>query len=374
MHPWIYRGEIARFEGAPEAGGPVTVADGAGAFVGRGFYNPRTSLACRILTRRDEKIDAAWFAGRIGEAVAYRRSRGLAGEAHRLVWSEGDGLPGLVVDRYSDVVVVQCLTLGMSGALPWIVAGIRAALGDLAIYVSDDPAAARMEGFEPRRAWLGRAGPDTVTVREGSARFVVRFGEGHKSGFYLDQAENRLGVARWAAGRAVLDAFSYTGAFAVHTLAAGAERAVCVESSPEALAGAAANLELNGLAGRAELREANAFDELRRLEREHARFGLVILDPPPFTRRKAAVDAATRGYKEINLRAMRLLERGGILATFSCSHHVSGALFEDVCRAAAEDAGITMRTLEALTQSRDHPVLLTVPETLYLKGLLVERL
>ncbi len=374
MHPWIYRGEIAGFEGAPEAGGPVTVADGAGAFVGRGFYNLRTSLACRILTRRDEEIDAAWFAGRIGEAVAYRRSRGLAGEAHRLVWSEGDGLPGLVVDRYGDVIVVQCLTLGMSGALPWIAAGIRATLGDLAIYVSDDPAAARIEGFEPRRAWLGRAGPDAVTVREGSARFIVRFGEGHKRGFYLDQAENRLRVARWAAGRAVLDAFSYTGAFAVHTLAAGAERAVCVESSPEALAGAAANLELNGLAGRAELREANAFDELRRLERERARFGLVILDPPPFTRRKAAVDAATRGYKEINLRAMRLLERGGILATFSCSHHVSGALFEDVCRAAAEDAGITMRTLEALTQSRDHPVLLTVPETRYLKGLLMERL
>ena len=375
VHPWIYRGEIAGFEGAPEPGGLVAVADGAGAFVGHGFYNPRTSLACRILSRRDEPIDAAWFAGRIGEAVAYRRSRGLAGEAHRLVWSEGDGLPGLVIDRYGDdVVVVQCLTLGMSGALPWIAAGIRATLGDLAIYVSDDPAAARIEGFEPRRAWLDRAGPDAVTVGEGSARFVVRFGLGHKSGFYLDQAENRLRVARWAAGRSVLDAFSYTGAFAVHALAAGAERAVCVESSPEALAGAAANLELNGLGGRAELREANAFDELRRLERARARFGLVILDPPPFTRRKAAVDAAARGYKEINLRAMRLLEVGGMLATFSCSHHVSAALFAEVCRAAAEDAGVTLRTLAALTQSRDHPVLLTVPETRYLKGLLLERL
>ncbi len=374
VHPWIYRGEIAGVDGAPGAGSAVTVVDGAGAFVGRGFYNPRTSLACRILTRTDEPIDEAFFVRRLGEAAAYRRAAGVAGEAHRVAWSEGDGLPGLAVDRYGGVAVVQCFTLGMSRALDWIAAAVRSAVGDCAIYVSDDPAAARLEGFEPRRGWFDREGPEVATVREGEARFVVRFGEGHKTGFYLDQAENRLRVARWAAGRAVLDAFCYTGAFAVHALAAGAERALCVDSSPDAVAGAAANLELNGLAGRAEVRLANAFDELRRLERGHARFGLVILDPPPFTRRKDALDAAARGYKEINLRAMRLLERHGVLATFSCSHHVTPALFEGVCRAAAEDAGVTLRLVEALTQSRDHPVLLTVPETRYLKGLVLERL
>lgn len=374
VHPWIYRGEIAGLEGEPEPGGAVTVIDGSGAFVGVGFYNPRTSLACRILTRREEAVDAAFFAARIAVALAYRRAAGLASDAYRLVWSEGDGLPGLVVDRYGAVSVVQCFTLGMSRVIDWIAGGLRAAAGDGPVYLADDPAGARLEGFEPRRGWLDREGPETVTVREGDARFRVRLGAGHKTGFYLDQAENRARVGRRAAGRRVLDAFSYSGGFAVHALAAGAEHAICLDSSPEALAGARENLALNGLAERAELREVNAFDELRRLEREHARFGLVILDPPPFTRRRDALEAARRGYKEINLRAMRLLGPGGLLATFSCSHHVSPALFEDVCRAAAEDAGVTLRTLGALTQSRDHPVLLTVPETRYLKGLLLERL
>jgi len=374
VHPWIYRGEIAGLEGEPEPGAAVTVIDGSGAFVGVGFYNPRTSLACRILTRREEAVDAAFFAARIAGALAYRRAAGLASDAYRLVWSEGDGLPGLVVDRYGAVSVVQCSALGMSRVIDWIAGGLRAAVGDGPVYLADDPAGARLEGFEPRRGWLDREGPETVTVREGDARFRVRLGAGHKTGFYLDQAENRARVGRRAAGRRVLDAFSYSGGFAVHALAAGAEHAICLDSSPEALAGARENLALNSLAERAELREVNAFDELRRLEREHARFGLVILDPPPFTRRRDALEAARRGYKEINLRAMRLLGPGGLLATFSCSHHVSPALFEDVCRAAAEDAGVTLRTLGALTQSRDHPVLLTVPETRYLKGLLLERL
>ena len=260
-HPWIYAGEIAGLEGAPEPGDAVTVLDAAGALVGRGFYNPRPSLACRILTRRDEPIDPAWFAGRIGEAAAYRQALELPGQAHRLVWSEGDGLPGLVVDRYAEVVVIQCLTLGMSRALPWIAAGLRGAVGEVPIYLADEPGAARLEGFEPRRGWLDRDGPETVTVTEGPSRFTARVGTGQKTGLYLDQAENRLRVARWAAGRTVLDAFAYTGAFAVQALAAGAAQAVCVESSPVAVAGATADLELNGFGGRAELPGAAIFLE-----------------------------------------------------------------------------------------------------------------
>ena len=371
-HPWIYRGEIARITGEPEPGDTITVVDGAGAFVGRGFYNPRPSLTCRLLTSADEAVDSAFFARRIGEALAYRQALGITGDAHRLVWSDGDRLPGLVVDRYGDVVVAQCTTLGMSRALGWVSAGLREALGDLPIYLLDDPVAAQVEGFEPRRGWLDRAGSDAHVVREGGCRFRVEPGAGQKTGFYLDQAETRPLVARWAAGRDVLDAFCYAGAFAAHALAAGARRAVCVDSSADALASAMVNLELNGTADRAEIRATNAFDELRRLEREGARFGLVILDPPPFTRHKRALDAAARGYKEINLRAMRLLPPGGVLATFSCSHHVSPARFEELCREAAEDAGVTLRTLAWLTQSRDHPVLLTVPETRYLKGLLFQ--
>jgi 23S rRNA (cytosine1962-C5)-methyltransferase len=372
-HPWIYRNEIAGIEGEPEPGGVVTVLDRQGEVLGRGFYNPRTSLACRLATREDEPIDAAFFARRIAAAVDHRRRLGPR-DAVRLVWSEADGLPGVVADRYQDVLVVQSLTLGMARALPWIAEGLRLALGDLPIFLADDATAARLEGFEPRQEWLDRVGPSAVEIREGACRFTVRPGQGHKTGFYLDQADNRRLVASRAAGRTVLDAFSYVGAFAVHALVGGATRTLLLETSGAALAEARDNLAQNGVAGRAELRQANAFDELRRLERERARFGAVILDPPPFTRRKGALDAAARGYKEINLRAMRLLEPGGILATFSCSHHVSAAAFEEICRAAAGDAGVTLRVLAALTQSPDHPVLLTVPETRYLKGLLLERL
>jgi 23S rRNA (cytosine1962-C5)-methyltransferase len=372
-HPWIYRAEIARLEGRPEPGDAVSVLDAAGRFLGRGFYNPRTSLACRILTRVDEPIDAALVAARVRDAIAYRRTLAGSGDAGRLVWSEADQLPGVVVDRYGEVLVMQCLTLGMSRVAAWAVAGLRAAAGDLPIFRLDDPAAARLEGFEPRAAWLERPGPDTVEIHEGRCRFAVQVGGGHKTGFYLDQAENRLLVASRAAGRTMLDAFCFSAAFAAQALAAGATRALCLESSLEALAAARANLELNGLARQAELRAGNAFDELRQLEREQARFGLIVLDPPPFTRRKDALDAALRGYKEINLRAMRLLEPGGLLATFSCSHHVAPERFEQVCRAAAADAGVELRLHAALTQARDHPILLRVPETRYLKGLLLER-
>jgi 23S rRNA (cytosine1962-C5)-methyltransferase len=318
----------------------------------------------------------------LSDAVLHRRApgdsaiqQGVAGDASdicRLVWSEADRLPGLIVDRYGPILVVQCLTLGMARTLHWITAGLREALGPGPIYLLDDPVAARIEGFEPRQGWLDEPGPDTVVISEGTCRFIVRPGEGHKTGLYLDQAENRRLVARWAAGRDVLDAFCYTGGFAVHALAHGASRALCIESSGAVLARARENLELNGVAARAELIEGNAFDELRRLERARARFGLVILDPPPFTRSKTAVEAAARGYKEINLRALRLLGRGGVLATFSCSHHISPAQFEEICRSAAQDAGVPVRVVAALKQSPDHPVLLTVPETRYLTGLLLE--
>jgi 23S rRNA (cytosine1962-C5)-methyltransferase len=231
-----------------------------------------------------------------------------------------------------------------------------------------------LEGFQPAAGWLDTPGPTSVVVEEGAARFLVRVGGGHKTGLYLDQADNRVRVAPLGAGRAVLDVFAYTAGFACHALLAGATSAVCVESSKDALAGAVDNLALNGVAARAEVRDANAFDELRRLDRAGARFGLVVLDPPPFARGRGALEGALRGYKEINLRAIRLLEPGGALATFSCSHHVSEGAFEAVLRDAAGDAGARLRVLAPLTQSADHPVLLTVPETRYLKGLLLERI
>jgi 23S rRNA (cytosine1962-C5)-methyltransferase len=292
----------------------------------------------------------------------------------RLVWSEADGLPGLVVDRYGFILVMQCLTLGMSRLRSTIVEALTGLLGDLQVFDMDEEASARLEGFSAARGWARDPGPRSVRVNEGGVGFDVTIGVGHKTGLYLDQRENRLRVGALARDRDVLDAFSYTGGFACHALHGGARRAVCIESSPDAITGARQNLALNGVAARAEILTTNAFDELRRLERTGTRFGVIVLDPPPFARNRSAVDAAARGYKEINLRALRMLEPGGSLLTFSCSHHVSDALFEDICRGAAADAGVRIRVAHRLTQASDHPVLLNVPETRYLKGLQLEAL
>ncbi|HET7875847.1 MAG TPA: class I SAM-dependent rRNA methyltransferase [Methylomirabilota bacterium] len=388
-HPWIYRAEIADLKGSWSAGAPVDVTDARGRYLGRGFYNPRPSLACRVLTRVDEPIDAAFFRRRLQTALDYRRSlfslsplgrgqvegsstEGSLPDAYRLCWSEADRLPGLIVDRYGTVSVIQCLTLGMTQALAWTAEGLEILFPGGTVYRLDDPTGARLEGFEPSRGWLGAPGPAELELDEGGCRFVVAPGAGHKTGLYLDQRENRTLVTGRAAGRRVLDAFCYAGGFACHALKAGASGALLLESSADALALARRNLELNGVAEHAELREGNAFDLLRELEARGERFGLVILDPPPFTRRKDSLAAAARGYKEINLRGLRLLEPGGSLATFSCSHHVTPALFEEVCRDAAGDSGVAVRVAATLGQSRDHPVLLTVPETRYLTGLLLE--
>jgi 23S rRNA (cytosine1962-C5)-methyltransferase len=371
----------------------VDVLDAAGHPLGRGLYNPRTGIACRLLARPDEAVDGGLFRRRLAAALEYRRQllplppegrgqgEGARDLAYRLCWSEADGLPGLVVDRYGAVSVVQCLTLGMARLAELVAEALAGLFPDDPLYRADDPTAARVEGFEPQRGWVTPSpsqgeslggGFGELTVAEGACRFAVSLGGGHKTGLYLDQRENHLLVAAHAGGRRVLDAFAYTGGFACHALRAGATEAVLIESSAEALEGARRNLELNGVADRASLRPANAFDALRALAAQRERFGLVVLDPPPFTRRKDALDAAARGYKEINLRALRLLEPGGILATFSCSHHVTPEMFESVCRAAAGDAGIRARVVATLGPSPDHPVLLAVPETRYLTGLLLQ--
>lgn len=378
-HPWIYRTEIADLRGRLSPGDAVEVVDARAHLLGRGFYNPRTTLACRLLTR-GEPIDPALLHRRLATALEYRHAAGLTADAYRLCWSEADALPGLVVDRYGPVTVLQCLTLGMARVVPWIVDALDQIFPGMPIYRADDLTAARLEGFEATRGWMRGPGPTIaeadpeLILAEGECRFAMRLGSGHKTGLYLDQRENRAMVAAHARGRRILDAFCFAGGFACHALRAGASAAVLVESSAEALALAKRNLALNGLDPLAELREANAFDELRALDAAGQRFGLIVLDPPPFTRRKETLEAAARGYKEINIRGLRLLEPGGMLATFSCSHHVTPAFFESVCREAAADIGRGARILGTLSQSRDHPVLLGVPETRYLTGLLLQSL
>jgi 23S rRNA (cytosine1962-C5)-methyltransferase len=371
-HPWVYRGDVARLDGSWRAVEAVTVLDAAGHLLGRGFYNPRPQIVCRLLTRGDEPVDGAFFRRRLEAAWRFRQALGYDGNAGRLVASEGDGLPGLVVDRYGEILVLQALTLGIEQHASTLAALAAEVTGARAVYRRADAAAAAIEGLEGGAGWLLGETATEVELREGPCRFRVDVAGGHKTGFYLDQRENRAAVAAFAAGREALDAFSYTGAFSAWLLARGATRVLAVESSADAGARARAHAEAHGGGDRFTLLAANAFDALRDFARDGRRFDLVVLDPPSFTRRKTAVEPALRGYREINLRALACLRPGGLLATFSCSHHVSPALFEDVCRAAAGDAERPVRVRAVFRQAQDHPVLLTVPETGYLTGLLLE--
>jgi 23S rRNA (cytosine1962-C5)-methyltransferase len=367
---------VARLDGPWRDDEAVTVVAADGRVLGRGFYNPRPQIVCRLLTRRDEPVDDALFRRRLAAAWAFRATLGYDGDAGRVLFGEGDLLPGLIVDRYGEVLVLQALTRGMAARAGRLAELAAEATGARAVYRRGDSTAATIEGFDDATGWLVGGGESELEIREGPCRFRLDLEGGQKTGFYLDQRENRAEVGRHAAGRRVLDAFAYTGAFAAWALRSGARAVLALDSSAAACARAAAHLEANAPPGDAdrEVLEANAFDALRAFEREGRRFGLIVLDPPPFTRRRATLDAALRGYKEINLRALRCLEPGGLLATFSCSHHVSPALFEDVCRAAGEDVGRPLRIAACLSQARDHPVLLGVPETRYLTGLLLETL
>jgi 23S rRNA (cytosine1962-C5)-methyltransferase len=374
-HPWVYRADVARLDGAWRDDEAVTVCAADGRVLGRGFYNPRPQIVCRLVTRRDEAVDDALLRRRLETAWAFRATLAYDGDAGRVVFGEGDALPGLVVDRYGDILVLQTLTRGIAARAGRLAALAAEVTGARAVYRRGDPTAAAIEGFEDASGWLVGHGEPVTEIREGPCRFHVDLEGGQKTGFYLDQRENRAQVAGRAAGRAVLDAFAYTGAFAAWALRSGAGSVLALDSSGAACARAAAHLTASAPPGgpaRHEVLEANAFDALRAFERDGRRFDLIVLDPPPFTRRRTAVDAALRGYKEINLRAFRCLRPGGLLATFSCSHHVSPTLFEEVCRMAAEDIGRPVRVDARMGQARDHPVLLAVPETRYLTGLLLE--
>ncbi|MBI2378762.1 MAG: class I SAM-dependent rRNA methyltransferase [Deltaproteobacteria bacterium] len=366
-HPWIFRGDV---DEVGVAEGPVRIIDGFGRFVGRGFMNARTSLCCRVVSRVDAPLDERFFASRIAQARVRRSS--IDREAYRLLFSEGDGVPGLVVDRYGPVLVLQCLTLGMAKSRGTLVAALRSELGELAVYSADDPHSAELEGFPAERGWFDKEGPATVVVDELGVKSTVTFGMGHKTGMYLDQAEHRVRIGKLAEGRRVLDAFSYAGGFAIHAAKRGAQSVVSVDSSPDAITLQTSNITINGVADSVQLVATNAFDELRRREKLRERFGLVILDPPPFAPSRRSLESAARGYKEVNLRAMRLLDRGGLLATFTCSHHASDAFLEDILREAAGDARLSFRVRERLDQPADHPVELQVPESRYLRGVLLE--
>jgi len=368
-HPWVFRSDVARVDDA-SPGSIVQVLAASGRPLGFAFFSSRSEITLRVIQRGVE-LPADWLRQRLAAALAWRRTVAAGASTYRLVHGEGDGLPSIVVDRYAQWLVVQTLSQAAEALKPELVSLLVELAAPEGILERNDPRVRRLEGLEQKVGLLHGQVPEAVEVSEDGLRLQADLWRGQKTGLFLDQRENHLLARQYARGRA-LDAFTYTGGFALQ-MAAAADEVLAVDVSAEALARVEANAALNGLAGRVRTREANVFDLLRELQERRERFDTVVLDPPAFAKSKDAVEKAWRGYKEINLRALRLLEPGGTLITCSCSQHVHEDDFEQIVTDAARDAHCTVALIEKRRQARDHPVVLGVPETYYLKCFTCDR-
>ncbi len=368
-HPWVFSGAIAKIEGQPQLGDTVELRSADGAFLALAAYSPESQIRARVWSWTAADIDAAFFAQRVTQAAAQRSVS--AGEGMRLVHGESDGLPGVVADRYGDTVVVQLLS---AGAERWrgAIADALAALPGVARVIERSEADVReLEGLPPQSGLLrGEPSAGPLSVREHGLEFAVDAGHGHKTGFYLDQRDNRLLLRGQAKDKTVLDCFCYCGGFALNALAGGAKSVTAIDSSAPALAAAKANAARNGLP-ESEWLEADVFQALRKFRDADRKFDLIVLDPPKFAPTAAHAEKAARAYKDINLLGFRLLNPGGLLMSYSCSGGVSPDLFQKIVAGAALDAGVDARIEGWLHASADHPVALNFPEGEYLKGLLL---
>lgn len=376
-HPWVYADEIRSTQGELTAGGITDVFTLKGSWLGAGIYSAASKIAVRVLTdNANETFSDAFFERRVKYALEYRRTAmGADFNACRLIFGEADGLPGVTVDRFEDVLVTQILSYGMEVRKDILYRALVTQLAELGVGIrgvyerSESPLRAK-EGLEPCSGWyegLPHSGGTGVVISENGVKYTVDFENGQKTGFFLDQKYNRLAVARLAPGKRVLDCFTHTGSFALNCALAGAEHVTAVDVSESAVSLARENARLNGLDGRMDFLAADVFDLLPKLLEERAHYDIVILDPPAFTKSRRTVRSAERGYKEINYRAMRLLPRGGYLATASCSHFMENELFVKMLHSAARDANVKLREVEVRKQAPDHPILWNVPETEYLK-------
>ena len=379
-HPWVYEGEVVSLEGTAEDGGLVDVVSRRGSWLGCGFYNSRSKIRVRLVSRtaNDDFSDEFWTR-RLRYAWEYRKT--VMGETDsrccRIIFGEADFFPGLTVDRFEDVLVAQVLSLGIERIkhrLFPLLADILRQDGQTirGVYERNDAAIRELEGMEQGKGWYSLPGETppsqtTVDIVENGIRYTVDFENGQKTGFFLDQKYNRLAVARLAKGRTVLDCFTHTGSFALNAAKGGAKHVTAVDVSEFAVQCAAENARRNGLDGVMDCVAANVFDLLPELEKQPRKYDFIILDPPAFTKSRKTVHSAMTGYKEINYRAMKLLPRGGYLATCSCSHFATEELFIKMLHSAAHDAGVQLRQIEARQQCADHPILWGVEETNYLK-------
>jgi 23S rRNA (cytosine1962-C5)-methyltransferase len=372
-HPWIFSGAIARVEGNPANGDVVDVWNNRARFVARGIYNEKSQIRVRILTwNANDPIDDAFWQRRISRAVSGRFAlrQNPDTDAYRVVYSEADGVPGFIADVYGPWVVVQFLSLAAEKNRRVILDTLVDLVEPHGIFERSDGESREKEGLVAVAGpvW-GELPPDTIEMVENGLTFMVDVKLGHKTGFYLDQRDNRQKLQKYCAGKEMLNCFAYTGGFAVYAAQAGATKIINIDSSERALQLAENNMNRNGFHGREDAYvPADVFDVLRSYHDNQWKFDVIILDPPKFAHTKRQVDKATRGYKDINLLAMKLLKRGGILATFSCSGAINRDLFQKVLFGASVDAGRTVQIIEQLSQAPDHPILLTCPETEYLKG------
>lgn len=376
-HPWIYEAEVVRSEGDFENGCLVDAVSEKGKYLGTGFLSLNSKIRIRLISRNaNDKFDEAFWRRRIGYAWDYRKTV-MAGDLNccRVIFGEADGFPGLTVDKFADILVTQTLSIGMEKLKPVLfplIAEILRADGHeiSGIFERNDVKIRELEGLAQGKGWFGDEHPDSCVTEicENGVYYSVDVENGQKTGFFLDQKYNRLAVARLAKGMRVLDCFTHTGSFALNAAMGGAEHVTAVDVSESAIEMARKNAERNGLSERMDFIAANVFDLLPELEAKGRKpFDFIILDPPAFTKSRKTVHSAERGYKEINLRALRLLPRGGYFATASCSHFMPSELFVKMLRSAALDAGVELRQIEARQQSPDHPILWNVPETDYLK-------
>jgi 23S rRNA (cytosine1962-C5)-methyltransferase len=365
-HDWVYSSEVQKIFGKPEPGEVISLKDFRDRPLGTAIYNPDSQIVARRISRRKQELDAEFFDRRLRRALALRGSMAFPEPVYRLAWSEADGLPGVVIDRYGDCLVLQTLTLAMDRRRDLIVDALRGIFGEVTVIERNDSSIRKAEGLEPRTGILAGSWNGPLTLAINGLVQEIDLMEGQKTGLYLDQLDNYAAVGAMAKGKHVLDCFCNQGGFTLHAARGGAASVLALDISGAAVEATRANAARNGLT--LEAQEANVFDFLKAAEAEERKYDLVILDPPSFTKSRKAVGDALRGYKEIHLRALKLLGPDGILSTYCCSHHVSEREFSDIIAEASVDAKRTLRVVSRHTQRRDHPVILTLPETAYLKG------